>query len=276
MKLRIVTLKFMKLKMVCVAALLLVAVAASAEEWKRDFTVGAHPQLRVQTNDAGVEVRGVAGGASGGTIAVRVIAEGRRIGPGELSVTAQQSGDSVSLQVKIPERHIHFNFAERSVRIEINVPQVTALDLSSADGSVRVNGVKGEARLLTSDGSIRVENFEGNLRAHTSDGSIEVNGRFDLLDLNTSDGHISADVWKGSHMNGDWNLRTADGSITLRLPDDLPAFLDAWTSDGHIDLQLPVEVSGRAEKNRVRGKIHGGGPTLQVHTSDGSITLRSL
>jgi DUF4097 and DUF4098 domain-containing protein YvlB len=262
----------MKLKLYCLAILLLAAVSASAEEWKRDFTVAAHPQLRVQTNDARIEVHGV----SGNTISARVIADGRHIGPGELTVNAVQSGDAVSIEVKIPQRHIHFNFSERSVRVEVSVPFTTALDLSSSDGGLQVSGVKSEARLVTSDGSIRVDNFEGSLRARTSDGSIEVGGRFELLDLNSSDGHVNADVWKGSHMNGDWNLRTSDGSITLRLPEDLPASIDAWTSDGHIDLQLPVEVSGRVEKNRVRGKLHGGGPALRVHTSDGSITLRSI
>jgi DUF4097 and DUF4098 domain-containing protein YvlB len=262
----------MKIKLVGLMALLLVCAPASGEEWKRDFKVGTHPQLRVQTNDAGIDVRG----GTGNTISVRVVADGRHIGPGELSVTAQQSGDSIFVQVKIPERPIRLNFSSRSVRIEVSVPQSTAVDLSSADGALHVSGVKGEARLGTSDGSIHVDSFDGNLHAHTSDGSVEAGGRFDLLDLNSSDGRIAVEVWKGSHMNGTWNLRTSDGSITLRLPDDLAAFLDAWTNDGHIDLQLPVEVSGKLEKNRVRGKLHGGGPSLQVHTGDGSITLRPL
>ena len=91
----------MKIKLFCLTSLLLVAAAVSAEEWKRDFAVGAHPQLRVQTNDASIDVRG----GAGNTISVRVVAEGRHIGPGELSVNAQQSGDAISLQVKIPERH---------------------------------------------------------------------------------------------------------------------------------------------------------------------------
>lgn len=262
----------MKIKLLGLIGLLLIAASVSAEEWKRDFMVGAHPQLRVQTNDAPVEVRGV----PGNTISVRVVTDGWHIGPGELSVNAQQSGDSISLQVKTPERHIRFNFSNRSVHIQVSVPRATALDISSANGALLVSGVKGEARLGTADGAVHVDNFDGNLHARTSDGAVVVGGRFDLLDLNTGDGHIAADVWKGSHMNGNWNLRTADGSITLKLPDDLPAFLDAWTSEGHIDLQLPVETSGKAEKSRVRGKLHGGGPTLQVHTSDGSITLRPL
>ncbi len=262
----------MRMKLFWLVALLLTASFASAEEWKRDFTVGAQPRLRVQTNDARIEVRGV----PGNTISARVVADGWHIGPGELAVNAQQSGDAIFLQVKIPARHLSFNFGVKSVRIEVSVPVNTGLDLSSSDGALHVAGVKGESRLITSDGSIRVENFDGNLRARTSDGAIDVAGRFDNLDLNTSDGRISASVWKGSHMNGNWNLRTSDGAITVGLPADFSAFLDAWTSDSHIDLQVPVEVSGRLDKNRVRGKLHGGGPTLQIHTSDGSITLRSL
>jgi hypothetical protein len=261
----------MKMKLFCVTALLLIAISASAEDWKRDFAVGAHPQLRVQTNDARIEIRG----GGGNSISAHVVAEGRHIGPGELSVNAQQNGDSIFLQVKIPERHLRFNFSERTVRIEINVPQATTLDVSSADGSLSVSGVKGGARLVSSDGSIHVDNFDGELHAHSSDGSVEASGRFDLLDLSTSDGHIAVEAWKGSRMNSDWNVRSSDGSITLRLPDDLAAFVDAWTSDGRIDLQIPLEVSGRVEKSRVRGKLHGGGRTIQIHTSDGSITLRS-
>jgi hypothetical protein len=262
----------MKLKLFCMFAMLLAAASGSAEEWKRDFTVGAHPQLRVQANDARIEVRGT----GGNTISARVVADGWRIGPGELSVTGRQTGNAIFLQVKTPDRRFHFNFSNRSIHIEVSVPQGTVLDVSSADGSLQVSGVKGEARLLTSDGSIHVDNFDGTLHGHTSDGSIQASGRFDLLDLNTSDGSITADVWKGSHMNGDWSVRTSDGSITLRVAEDFAAFIDAWTSDGHIDLQLPVEVSGRIEGKRVRGKLRGGGSTLAVHTSDGSITLRPL
>jgi DUF4097 and DUF4098 domain-containing protein YvlB len=262
----------MKIKFFFLAILFFAATALSAEEWKREFTVGAHPTLRVQTNDARIEVHG----GLGNTVSARVIADGWHIGPGEATVTAQQVGDTVYLHVKTPERHIRFNLGNRSLHIEVSVPQSTTLDLSSADGSVHVSGIKGEARLTSSDGSIHVDNFEGSLRAHTADGAIEVAGRFELLDLNTSDGHISADVWTGSHMKDSWNLRTADGSVTLRLPTDFSASLEAWTSDGRINLELPIEVSGQQEKNHVRGKLHGGGPNLQVHTSDGSITLRSI
>jgi DUF4097 and DUF4098 domain-containing protein YvlB len=262
----------MKIKLFCLAILFFATTALSAEEWTREFTVGAHPTLRVQTNDARIEVSG----RPGNTVSARVITEGWHIGPGEATATAQQVGDTIYLHVKTPERHIRFNLGNRSLRIEVSVPQSTTLDLSSANGSVHVSGTKSEARLASSDGSIHVDNFDGALRAHTANGRIEVAGRFDLLDLNTSNGHISADVSTGSHMKDGWNLHTANGSITLRLPNDLSASLEAWTSNGRINFDLPIEVSGQQEKNHLRGKLHGGGPNLQVHTSDGSITLHSI
>jgi DUF4097 and DUF4098 domain-containing protein YvlB len=260
------------MKVLCLAVVCLFAATLSAEEWKRDFTVGPHPSLRVQTNDARIEVHG----RPGNTVSAHVVAEGYHIGPGEVSVTAQQNGNSVFVQVKVPDRHIHFNLGNRSLRIEIEVPQEIALDLSSSDGSIHISSVKGDARLATSDGSVRVENFEGSLHGHTSDGSIEIGGRFEQLDLSTSDGHIRADIWKGSHMTGEWNLRSSDGSINVGVPDDLGAYIDASTGDGHLDLQLPIEVSGRLDRHMVHGKLHGGGPVFRVHTSDGSITFRPI
>ena len=264
----------MKLRWFCLSVVLLVAVALHAEDWRRDFTVGAHPVLRVQTNDASIKVRG----DGGNTISVRVAAQGWHVAPGELGVVAQQNGDEVVVRIKVPEHSFHFNLGSggRSAQAEIIVPQNTVLDIATSDGSLQISGLKGEARLNSSDGSIKIDNFDGTLRAHTSDGSIVAAGRFDLLDLNSSDGSVTVDVWRGSQMAADWNLRTSDGSIRLRLPSDLPASLDAWTSDGHIDLQLPLEMMGRVEKNRVRGNLHGGGHSIQVHTSDGSITLGAL
>ena len=71
-------------------------------------------------------------------------------------------------------------------------------------------------------------------------------------------------------------LRSGDGGITLRLPDDLSADLDAHTGDGSIDLDLQVTVSGAITSSTVRGKLGAGGPPLKVQTGDGSIHLRRL
>jgi hypothetical protein len=71
-------------------------------------------------------------------------------------------------------------------------------------------------------------------------------------------------------------MRTSDGSINVRIASDFAATVDAHASDGHVDLQLPLEVEGRVDKGHIHGKLRGGGPNLLLQTSDGSITLRSL
>jgi hypothetical protein len=77
-------------------------------------------------------------------------------------------------------------------------------------------------------------------------------------------------------MTGAWSLRSGDGGITLRVPEDLSADLDAHTGDGRITVDLPVTVAGSISTSSVRGKLGAGGPLLRVQTGDGSIRLQRL
>ncbi len=247
----------------------LFSIAALAEEWTKTYQVGNNPNLRVDTNDAAIEVtQGVSR-----TISARIISEGVSIGNGGVRVTERQDGDKVDLQVHVPnEWGIHFG-THRGVRVEVQVPQLTALDLHSGDGHIALNGLTGQARLDTGDGHISVQNFTGNLRAHTGDGHMSIDGSFSDLDLRTGDGHINLAVHPGSKMAGGWLIHTSDGRVEARLPQDLAAELYAHTGDGHIDLDMPVTVNGSIERSRIRGKLNGGGPLLEITTGDGSIRI---
>jgi hypothetical protein len=96
------------------------------------------------------------------------------------------------------------------------------------------------------------------------------------LDLRTGDGRIDAEVARGSKVTEAWSLRSGDGGITLRVPDDLGADLEAHTGDGHIVLDSPVTVSGTIRPSDVRGKLGAGGPPLRMQTGDGSIRVQRL
>ncbi len=146
------------------------SLSAFAEEWNKSYQVGDKPSLRVDTNDASVEI---SRGASR-TVAVRVIADGYSFGGGGVRVTERQDADKVDLQVHVPNSWgIHIS-SHRGVRIEVQVPSDTALDLHSGDGHIRVDGTAGQARLDTGDGHIEVLNFNGALNAHTGDGSMTI------------------------------------------------------------------------------------------------------
>ena len=155
----------------------------------------------------------------------------------------------------------------------MQVPPTSTLDLHSGDGHISVNGISGQARIDTGDGHIDVQNFNGSLRGHTGDGHMTIDGVFTDLDLRTGDGHVDLTVRPGSKLNGGWLIHTSDGSVEAKLPQDLAAELYAHTGDGHITLDMPVTVSGSIEHSRIRGKLNGGGPLLEITTGDGSIRI---
>jgi DUF4097 and DUF4098 domain-containing protein YvlB len=159
------------------------------------------------------------------------------------------------------------------VRIEVQVPSETALDLHSGDGHIAVDGISGQARIDTGDGHIQVRNFTGGLHAHTGDGHMTIDGVLTDVDLRTGDGHIDLTVRPGSKMNNGWLIHTSDGGVEARLPQDFAAELYAHTGDGHIQLDMPVTVNGSIERSRIRGKLNGGGPLLEITTGDGSIRI---
>ncbi|MBV9038271.1 MAG: hypothetical protein JO182_27525 [Acidobacteriaceae bacterium] len=45
------------------------------------------------------------------------------------------------------------------------------------------------------------------------------------------------------------------------------------TGDGHLRVDLPLSVEVMKSDHELRGKLNGGGPTLVVHTGDGSISI---
>ena len=271
-----------------VACVLGVAVTASADEWSHRYTLKGRAELLLRSDDGSVRVE------TGDRTDVEAVVTtvGWRIGNGEVTVTDSQTGDRVSIEVRVP-RHWHMT-GHRKVELLVRIPREADLDVQTGDGSVdvgalsgkiavstgdgpvRVEGLRGEIRLHTGDGPIKASGLEGRLRADTGDGSMDVRGRFDALDLRTGDGQIEAAVERGSKVGEAWSLRSGDGGIVLRVPDDLSADVEAHTGDGHIDLGAPVTVSGGVSQSDVRGKLGAGGAPLRLQTGDGSIRLQRL
>ena len=257
----------------CLVFVLVLSVFAYADDWKKDYTVGPNPELKVGTNDAAIEVH-----RGGAKIEAFVHTEGLKIGPGDVHIYERQDGDRVSLDVSTP-RGMFFNWGNRSVHITVNVPANTKLDLHSGDGSIKVYGVQAPAQVSSGDGSIQIYDYAGPLRAHTNDGSIHVEGRLDDLDLSSGDGSIHCQIRPGSKMNNSWKIRTSDGSVTVRVPDDLVADLYARTNDGRINMNVsgavrPANQNDDEDRHEIRAKLNGGGVyKLNIETGDGSITI---
>jgi DUF4097 and DUF4098 domain-containing protein YvlB len=185
-------------------------------------------------------------------------------------------GPSVSFVVTAPRK---LNAEVRTGDGSINAEDFAgAVALNSGDGSIRARRIDGTLRARTGDGSIAVTDGAGRVEADSGDGSVELAGRFEALDVRTGDGSVRLDVFDGSELKTDWSITTGDGSITLRLPRNLDAELDAHTGDGRIHAD---GVAARVEKSdddnddqgSLRTAIGKGGRSLRLRSGDGSIKI---
>jgi DUF4097 and DUF4098 domain-containing protein YvlB len=267
------------------------ATTARADQWSKTYQVNGRADLRVITGDGDVVVTG----ADQQRIDARVTTTGWKLGPNDVQIVESQSGNTVSIEVKVP----HWGFSmfggnHKSLRVEVSVPRELDLEVRTSDGSITAQAVsgkiqfdtgdgnvtagniKGDIRIHTGDGHIEGHNFDGSLDANTGDGNLRIDGRFDALALKTGDGNIEAQAGSGSKVANGWNLHSGDGHIILRVPGDLNAMLDAHTGDGSITMDVPIQVSGSLKGSSVRGKMNAGGGTVAITSGDGSIHVEKL
>jgi hypothetical protein len=266
------------------------ALAASpvqGDEWSHQYPLKGRPNVVVKTDDGSVRVET----HDAAEVRAQVTTRGWSIEPGGVTITESQSGDRVQIEVRLPQMRMDWGLHNHSVEVVLKVPKESDLDIKTGDGGVHVQpvsgrlsvstgdggitaeGLQGEIRLHTGDGGIRASGLSGRLHADTGDGRMSVQGRFEALDLSTGDGGIDVELEPGSRAATPWSLTSGDGGITLRVPEDFGAELDAHTGDGRIVLETPVSVSGKVSSSKVRGTLGAGGQPLKIHTGDGSIRV---
>ena len=271
---------------VALTTMLVAARIAQADDWHKTYTVSGKATVHVETNDGAVRVSTW----DGKQIEARVETVGWKI-DSEVRIIERQTGDRLDLEARVPNSNGIFGGGRRSLRIELRIPReadinvhtgdgsvetgnnIGAVDIQTGDGQIIVSGAKGNIRLSTGDGQIQAKGLDGQLTASTGDGQIQVEGRLDSMNLKTNDGSIDARLAKGSRISSSWSVRTGDGSVTLRLPENFQADLDAHTGDGHIKVDFPIVRTGKTGESQLRGKINGGGSLLTVGTGDGSIDI---
>jgi hypothetical protein len=263
-----------------------------AREEKR-FTVSGRADVRVATFDGAIDIQS--------WDKPDIVIEIEKRGPTKesldgLQVVSAQKGNLIELEIKAPREEsfggigLHRTaYAKLIVRVpretdvrassgdgSIVTERITGkINLRTGDGSIRASDLSGEITLDTGDGSITVDDTDGRLTIDTGDGSVNVSGRITGLKLHTGDGSVVLRARPGTVMEEPWEITTGDGGVSLFLPPDFGADLDAHTGDGTIRNDLDVERAGEEPSRRtLRGRIGKGGQTLRVRTGDGTIRLK--
>jgi DUF4097 and DUF4098 domain-containing protein YvlB len=226
----------------------------------RAFSVSGSPRITLNTFDGRVTVRGWDKQEVSYTATKAAHDDETLKG---ITIQSQQQGEAVSITASNPDQ------VNGSVDFDVYVPRQSTLHVSSGDGALNLEGVKGQITLRSGDGPIEVANGGGQLQVNTGDGVIRVIKFEGQVDARTGDGEIALD--------GNFNAlsaRTGDGTISLSVPAG---------SSFTIETNAPDEISNEGfivaeditPSPRVkRWRIGNGGKVFILKTGDGKILLR--
>ncbi|HUF73206.1 MAG TPA: DUF4097 family beta strand repeat-containing protein [Gammaproteobacteria bacterium] len=125
------------------------------------------------------------------------------------------------------------------------------------------------------NGRISVADMRGNLDAET------VNGGISLVNVSTSargrtvNGGISAEFADGTFDGEIFDVRTTNGGIVMRIPEDFSARLDVETVNGGVSSDFPVTREGRRNRE-VSATLGNGGPLIRARTVNGGVQIRQF
>lgn len=177
------------------------------------------------------EVEIISGQISRGSITVHAAQDAdvvtvhstRRFSFGTPQLTTRVTGGRLVLGSACAD-HPGKAFGTCSIDLDVSVPKGVALDLTTSQGNVRIDGPDAQTRLTTASGSVHV------LRATSN-----------RIDISTAAGGVTLEF---AAPPDDAVVRTAAGSITIRVPADGTAYnVTGSTSLGSRRVDVPVDLA---------------------------------
>lgn len=174
----------------------------------------------------------------------------------ELRIDVNVDGRGVEIDTIYPRRRGLFGWdsVSASVEYDVRLPRRADLDVRTVNGEIEIAGLSGDIRLRSTNGGISVADSAGSVSAATTNGGI----------------HVELDEVSASGME----FETTNGGIRVELPAAVRASVTARTTNGTIETDFPVQVQGTFRRNRLEGDINGGGPAIDLRTTNGSIRLK--
>jgi DUF4097 and DUF4098 domain-containing protein YvlB len=227
----------------------------ASDTWTKTYPLSEGGRLEVKNTNGYIRVTATSGNQ------VEVSAE--KIGRGATTEAAKEVLKTVEVVEDITPDRVRletkrqggsFNRPAYEVRYTIKVPASAQVELQNTNGEVRVTGVTRGARMATTNGEIEGRSLGGEVRATTTNGGVEI----DLTTM-TQPVHVS----------------TTNGGVRVKLPPDAKADLAASVTNGGIEVVgIDLDAEGEQTRRRVSGRLNGGGPRIDLSTTNGGIEVR--
>jgi DUF4097 and DUF4098 domain-containing protein YvlB len=140
------------------------------------------------------------------------------------------------------------------VNFRLHVPRHLAAQLHSENGGIDISHIDGEIHAETTNGGLTLHDLGGKVHATTVNGGLNV----------TLDGN----QWRGEGLFA----KSTNGGVTVKAPEHYSAHLVAATVNGGISVGFPITIQGSI-RNHIDTQIGQGGPTIQVETTNGGVSI---
>jgi DUF4097 and DUF4098 domain-containing protein YvlB len=159
--------------------------------------------------------------------------------------------------------------------------------ISTSGGDIVVGRVSGGVSVGTAGGNISLQSATGRVMAKTAGGDIQLDSIAGPVDAKTASGSIDAELIPTG--KGKSRLSTAAGDVRLYLPENAKATINArvrvhgWWKDESEESNIysdfkadTFEKDEREREIRATYTLNGGGESITLDTSLGSIEIRKL
>lgn len=126
----------------------------------------------------------------------------------------------------------------------------------------------------TVNARVTIDGVQGTVEARTVNGGLQVSGLRSGATLTTVNGSIRAE-FAAVAPQGQLNLRTVNGGVTVALPAGAGATLAISTVNGGISCALPLVVK-KSGSRQLSGTIGDGAASLKVSTVNGGVRVVAL
>jgi DUF4097 and DUF4098 domain-containing protein YvlB len=140
------------------------------------------------------------------------------------------------------------------VSYEIEAPRNTDLNLDTTNGGITITSLSGNMDFETTNGGIHLDGVAGNVRGRTTNGGVDVT--------------LTGAKWEGDTLD----IRTTNGGVKMRVPEDYSARLETRTTNGGLDIDFPVTVQGRIG-HELSTTLGQGGALLRAETTNGGVRV---
>ena len=178
-------------------------------------------------------------------------------------------GDELTVKAEMPSGGRPYGAS-----FTITVPDSTELSLATTNGDVSVTNTVGDINVSTTNGNVELTGTMGTASVSTTNGRLNVIVHDGACYGATTNGAIDCDL-AALRPTEAVGLSTTNAKVTLLLPDDVSALIEATNTNGLITIYDFTVTYETQDEHHIRARIGSGASGITIVTTNGDIVVRS-